>query len=228
MFSLFIPFFFPTCKAHFTFILQTQANTSFTQLLGIWFWQILLLFSAYGGYVLSVSSLILSLNYKSSVQASVNIHFLPTFFLSIPLDSLVPWIPLFHPSYPFLTPPSASIYLYFSFFLRPRFNSIVERTTSVSLTSNWLFMGERKSPITLPDSTNKIWTPQLCNLPVFAPCDYEIQHEDTKIYHIKHICLGLFVHFKLCILCSWLLWRESEMKCRVSISSSCHLDEQTE
>lgn len=39
--------------------------------------------------------------------------------------------------------------------LRPRFNSIVERTTSVSLTSSWLFMGERKSPFYYFSGFNK-------------------------------------------------------------------------
>ncbi len=46
MFSLFFLFFFPTWKAHFTFIVQTWKDAAFTQLHGIWLLQILLQFSA--------------------------------------------------------------------------------------------------------------------------------------------------------------------------------------
>lgn len=97
--------------------------------------------------------LILSLNHESSVPASVNIHFLESF---IPLDcgSLDTSLSFTHHNHPSLLPLPPFIYILFSLSLflslshslRPRFNSIVEKTTSVSLTSSWLFMGERKSP----------------------------------------------------------------------------------
>lgn len=74
-----------------------------------------------------------------SVRASVNIHFLKSFFsFSIALDP-------FPGSKPSLHPFTSSVYLSPSSVFRPTFNLIVEKTTSVSLTSSWTFTGEKKS-----------------------------------------------------------------------------------
>lgn len=74
-----------------------------------------------------------------SVRASVNIHFLQSFFsFSIALDP-------FPGSKPSLHPLTSSVYLSPSSVFRPTFNLIVEKTTSASPTSSWTFTGEKKS-----------------------------------------------------------------------------------
>ncbi len=238
MFSLFFLLFPTTWEAHMTFFLQTWNDAAFSQLLGISLLRYCCSFAPV--WRIRMVSILSYPFIKSWVEcAGFCKHPLPPELSSVNtfgLCSLDTSLFFTHHNYPslLLLPPFISVL--FSF-LRPRFNSIVEKTTSVSLTSSWLFMGERKSPFFYLIQQTKLQP---------SSCDASHSHSCFQLWQIKYnrdstcakegsdSCNGKenaqcvwwvfpLLDLKWCILHVWLkwYWRKKKKNSIVSISIGC-------